>query len=237
MALSMRSPGNEMGDGGNSRLHATQPFIKPSPIVAPRHEAKRDRCKCCIRREYKTNYWGPIIKRHAKDLNYLPMPPKDFVRRERKAKRSKDKETQDRLKVSLNALLRCEKQRELPSHRAKECRRWVLQPMTEKPPEPLPGVPTITVTDPGGKTWWPKDPNSYITLEQSAVISVRAAHEHHGPDGEAHCVAFLEAYRKGLENKPEGMRPEVLYCCECLTKQAKIEEEEARIASEARTSR
>lgn len=224
---------NEMEECENSRLHATHPFIKPYPIVA-RYAAKQHGYKFGIRKEPNPNYWVPIIKRHAKHLRYLPVPPKNFVRQERTAKRSKSQKDQDGLNVSLKRLLLGDKKHELPSHRANECRRWVLQPMAEKPPEPMPGVPTVTVTDPGGKTWWPKDLNSYITPEQEAEISARVTEEHHGPDSEAHCGAFQEAYRKGLDNKPKGMRPEVLYCCACWTKQTKIEEEEVRIANEAR---
>ncbi|KAG6354559.1 hypothetical protein INS49_004577 [Diaporthe citri] len=230
MALSVCTPINEMEEGENSRLHGIHPLIKPSPVVAPRYGAKQQCLQCRIRREKEVNYWKTIITRHAKDLDFLPVPPRDFVHREKNAIRSRDIEKADRLRVSLRALLRRERQRELPFHRDNECRRWVLLPMTEKPPEPMPGVPTVTVTDPGGKTWWPKDPNSYITQKESAAISARAAEQHRGPEGEAHCAAFQEAFRKGLDNKPMGMRPEVLYCGTCWAKQVEIEEQEARVA-------
>lgn len=224
---------NDMEEGEYSRLHAIHPSVKPPPIVAPRSEAKQQRSNSG--KEHKPNYWEPIMMRHAKDLNLLPVPPKDFVRREKKAIRSEDSERRDHLKVSLRALLRREKKRELRSHTENQCRRWMLQPMTEKPPEPMPGVPTITVTDAGGKTWWPKDLNSYITSEQSDAISKSATEQHYDPNSEAHCAAFQEAYRKGLHNKPVGMRPEVLYCAACWTEQEKFEEEEARVANEVRS--
>lgn len=60
--------------------------------------------------------------------------------------------------------------------------------------------------------------------------------QHDGPEGEAHRASFQEAYRKGLDNKPKEMRPEVLYCCACWAKQTEIEEEEARVANEARVA-
>ena len=97
--------------------------------------------------------------RHAADLDYLPVPPKDFVRREQMATQSTKRKEQDRFKVSLNRLLRGHKQHQLPSSGDDECWRWVLEPTTKEPPEPMPGVPSITVTDPDGETWWPRDPN------------------------------------------------------------------------------
>lgn len=170
--------------------------------------------------------------RHAGDLDHLPVPPKDFAYRERKATQSTKRRNQDRFKVSLNRLLRGEKQLELPSQREDECRRWVLQPMTEQPPEPNPGVPSITVTDPDGKTWWPKDPNGYITAREAGEIAARAMRQHGGPDSKAHWAAFQEAYRRNLDKKPLGMRPEVIHCLFCWDKQDEIWEEEVRIAEE-----
>lgn len=173
--------------------------------------------------------WQQIMYRNAKELDYLPVPPKDFVSREIKAMKAKKQSDRGRYGVKLSHLLREERSRKLPSERHNECWRWMLQPMTEKQPDSKPGVPTVTVTDPNGKTWWPKDMNRYITITQEATISFRVFREHHGPDNEDHCAAFQEAYRKGLYNKPKGMRPEVLYCVECRMKEANIEEEEAHI--------
>lgn len=222
----------EMGQHENSKLHSINPFTKSLPVSAPRSGAKRQTPSSNTRTVPKPNYWEPIMMRHAKDLDYLPVPPRYFARREKMATMSRRRKDQDRYKVSLRHLLRGEEQRQIPPRRNKECFRWVLEPMTEKWPEPMPGVPTITVTDPNGKTWWPKDTNSYITMKQEAVISARVMKQHHGPNSEAHCAAFQEAYRKGLENKPRGMRPEVLYCFDCWTRQEKIEQEEARIADQ-----
>lgn len=41
---------------------------------------------------------------------------------------------------------------------------------------------------------------------------------------------FQEYYRKGWDKKPDGHRPEVLFCTECLNKQMEIENEEAQMA-------
>lgn len=222
----------EMEQDRKGKLQPINPLTEPLPISTPRSAAKQEAPLSNTGIEHKPNYWEPIMIRHAKDLDYLPVPPKDFVRRERKATMSTKSKEQDYYKVSLKHLLRRESPRHIPPRRDNECFRWVLQPITEKPLEPMPGVPTVTVTDANGKTWWPKDPNSYITMKQEADISARAMKQHHGPDSEAHCAAFQEAYRKGLDNKPKGMRPEVLYCFDCWTKQEEIEQEQTYIVDE-----
>lgn len=211
------------------------PFFKPPRTIAPYAQEEHEH-KVRIMEKHNPNYWEGIVKRHAKNLYYLPVPPRYFERQEGMASKAKSQKQQDRHRVSLKRLLLGDKKQEIPSRKDSQCRRWVLKPMTIKPPEPMPGVPTITVTDPGGKTWWPKDPNSYITLQEWDATSLRVTEQHDGPEGEAHCAAFQEAYRKGLDNKPKGMRPEVLYCCACWARQAEVEEEEARVANEARVA-
>lgn len=221
--------GTGQNDDDQSQLESpcTEPLseLRPRPVIIQR------RHKSTIKRKHVSRCWQQIMYRNAKELDYLPVPPKDFVSRERKAMkaRSKGKSDADRYGINLSHLLREERSHKLPSERYKECWRWMLQPMTEKQPEPKPGVPTVTVTDPDGKSWWPKDINTYITITQEATISLRVIKEHRGPDNKDHCAAFQEAYWKGLYSKPKGMRPEVLYCVECRMKEAKIEEEEAHI--------
>lgn len=190
-----------------------------------------------VEENQEPNYWQPLMEEYAKELEYLPVPPKDLVRRESKAKRTTNLKVYSHYKIGLKHLKRRdERHRTLPSQKPKQCMRWILEPMREKAPEPMPGVPRITVTDPKGKTWWPRDPNSYITTAQVVDISVRMMKEHKGPDSEAHCAAFQEAYLKGLDHKPKGMKPEILYCCDCWTRQAEIEMEmemeEARVGVE-----
>lgn len=178
------------------------------------------------------NYWEQIIQRHAQNLNHLPVPPKDFVKRERSASMSTVKKRRNYAQTSLKLLLQGEQKYEALPKKAKSCLRSVLLPMTQTPPEPMPGVPTVTVTTPEGKTCWPKDVNSYISRDKANWIAERATKQHYGPLKETHCALFQEAYRKGLDNKPRGHRPEVLYCTTCWGKQLEIEEEEARVAAE-----
>lgn len=221
--------GTGQNDDDQSQLKG--PCTEPLPAPRLRPETKQRKPRSWIRRKHVSRYWEQIMTRNAKELDHLPVPPKDFVTRERKAMEARRKKRSDpnRYEVNLSHLLREEGPHELPSERWEECWRWILQPMSERQPEPKPGVPTVTVTDPDGKTWWLKDPNTYITIKQEATISACVIKEHRGRDTKAHCAAFQEAYRKGLHNKPKGMRPEVLYCEDCWTKQTKIEAEEACI--------
>lgn len=217
-------------DNINSSTTSTMAKSGRTPLPSGRKDRQKSED---VKKNQKPNYWQPLMKEYAKELEYLPAPPKDFVRRETKAMRTTDLKVYSRYKVGLRHLKRGEKTHgRIPSEKPNQCMRWILEPMREKAPEPMPGVPRITVTDPKGKTWWPRDPNSYITKAEVIDISIRMMQEHKGPDNEAHCAAFQEAYRKGLDHKPMGMKPEILYCCDCWTAQAKIEMEmeEARVA-------
>lgn len=207
------------------------PCTEPLPTLKPRPETIQREPRSGIIRKDVAHCWEQIMTRNAKELDHLPVPPKNFVTRERKAMEARRKKKSDprRYEVNLSHLLQEERPHKLPSERWEECWRWILQPMSERQPEPNPGVPTVTVTDPDGKTWWLKDPNTYITIMQEATISARVIKEHRGHGNRDHCAAFQEAYRKGLHNKPKGMRPEVLYCGDCWIKQAKVEAEEACI--------
>lgn len=171
------------------------------------------------------NYWEQIIMRHAQNLDRLPVPPRDFVKRERSDFKSRNKKRRNCSKTSLQLLLRRDKQHDTLPTKANSCLRSVLLPMTQTPPEPMPGVPTVTVTTPEGKTCWPKDINSYISRDKASWITERATKQHYGPYSETHCALFQEAYRKGLDNKPRGHRPEVLFCTACWDIQREIEEE------------
>lgn len=190
-------------------------------------------------RKSQPNYWEQIVKRHATNLKYLPVPPRHFVQRERKASRNKKrqngaKKRQNGAKTSLKLLLRGDKQHEALPTKANGCLRWALLPMTEKPPEPLPGVPTVTVTTPEGETCWPKDINSYISRDKANWITERVTKQHHGPHYETHCALFQELHRRGLDNKPLGHRPEILFCIACWTRQEEIEEESLAAFEQAR---
>lgn len=193
------------------------PSTNLPPKVDTTSATEQERPKSATKKEKKRNYWQPIIAKYAEDFDHLPVPPRNFVQDIRKAKRTQNKEKRARLKIDLRALKRANKKKQklLPLPDRNKCMRWVLMPMTWTPPEPKPGVPTITVTDPAGKDWWPKDPNSYITKEEEAAIRERMAEQHDGPDAETHRAAFEEASRKGLEHEPVGMRPEVLLCRYC----------------------
>lgn len=162
------------------------PVLRPGPVIIQRKH------KSTIKRKHVSRCWQQIMYRNAKELDYLPVPPKDFVSRERKAMkaRSKGKSDADRYGINLSHLLREERPHQLPSERYKECWRWMLQPMTEKQPEPKPDVLTVTVTNPDGKVWWPKDINTYITITQEATILLRVIKEHRGPDNKDHYTAF-----------------------------------------------
>jgi hypothetical protein len=178
--------------------------------------------------------------RHAKELRHLPVPHKDFIRRERMSSkmiknisRSRVQEQPQSIKINVENFIRGDTQHQKLPKKEKECLRWMLQPMTEKPPEPKPGVPTITVTNSQGKTCWPKDLNCYISKGRVEFLTKRATRQHYGDDSEFHCALFQEYCRKGWDKKPIGHRPEVLLCTECLAKQMEIEEEEARMAFES----
>lgn len=219
-------------DNSNSTTISAMAKSARTPLPSGRRDRQKPKC---VEKQQEPNYWQPLMKEYAKELEYLPVPPKDFVRRESKAKRTTNLKVYSHYKIGLKHFKRRdERHQRLPSQKPKECMRWILELMREKAPEPMPGVPRVTVTDPKGKTWWPRDPNSYITTTQVVEISVRMMKEHKGPDSETHCAAFQEAYQKGLEHKPKGMKPEVLYCCNCWTAQEKIEMEmeEARVGLE-----
>lgn len=206
-----------------------------------------------IEGQHPSNHWEKIIKWHAADLDQLPVPPKDFFKRERKALRrrkkrlafveaglrflalSEEEEQEEKRaaaepKTRLKDLLPRNKQRAL-TRPNDGCHNWVLRPTTEKAPEPNAGVPSIVVTTPGGETHWPKDMNPYITKEEVASITERVTKEHDGIMSNLHCQKFHKLYQRGLIEKPYGHRPEILFCTKCCERQMQIEDEEAWLAS------
>ena len=200
---------NMLNDSSSTKIVSAP---APAPAPAPISETKEQEAGSGMESQPQPNYWERIIKRNAHSLYHLPVPPKYFDKRERKASKAIGGKEKDRCQVKLKDLLRGEKQGQIPAKKPNQCFRWVLLPMTEKPPEPMPGVPAITVTDPNGKTWWPKDPNSYITGEKLDQLAERHMTQHRGLGSKAHCTAFKEARRKRMGRKPIAMQPEVLCC-------------------------
>lgn len=157
--LPVGAPESQVGEGRpKSRTHRKR---KQKPTLATKEQGT-------------TNYWEQIITRQAKGLRHLPLPPKNFVDRDQGTWKAWDEGLPTRVqkrprstKTSLEHLTRRDKQHRALPKRKNECLRWMLQPMSEKLPESMPGVPTITVTTPLGKTCWPKDMNSYISKERA----------------------------------------------------------------------
>lgn len=232
----------ESQSASDSSPSASLPEMEPETPL-PTTEAQRP-----------PNHWEKIIKEHAANLEHLPVPPKDFVKREKDAlKRRKKKiagacsESRARLrdlsrgiekqaptkpKTSLRDLLRRNEKQLRLTKPNNTCHNWVLRPTTENAPQPSPGVPRIVVTTPEGETCWAKDMNPYISKEKVAFITERATKEHDGVMSELHCQTFQQLYQRGLSEKPYGHRPEVLFCTKCWERQMQIEdEEENRLAS------
>ncbi|KAI3400389.1 hypothetical protein diail_3406 [Diaporthe ilicicola] len=159
--------------------------------------------------------WQSTIYRYSKDLPHLPIPPKAFKSTQRENPEMRSKGKRYKHADYLKRLLRGEKHTRCPDQRPKACKPWEFRPMSEKQPEQKPGVPAITVTTPEGETVWLQDKNKYNTIYERIRLAGEARREHLSPNSDEHCAAHAEAFAKGLHLKPFGMRPKVLYCCEC----------------------
>lgn len=159
--------------------------------------------------------WQTTIYRHSKDLKRLPIPPKAFIRTQRENPlKSSSKRKADTPAKQLKRLIRGEQERYIDC-KPKQCKPWAFRPKSLQQPEPNPGVPTITITKPNGKTGWLQDTNSYLDEADLVFVQMKAARDHNQPDNKEHCAAHAEAWAKGLQLLPHGRRPKVLYCFKC----------------------
>lgn len=160
------------------------------------------------------NVWQSIIRKYSKDLQSLPLPPKNFTRRSRMHPERRNKKG-TWPKNLLARLKGGEKKETLPIKTATGCRQWELRPMSDTPPQPRLGVPSFTVTTPEGETMWPKNPNSNMTQENIRHFISCAKRQHNGADHDSHCASFAEARRKCLHKLPRVLQPQVLFCLHC----------------------